>query len=131
MRTGVLVFPGSNCDRDVMIALRKSFNKTPLQIWHKETEIPNLDLIVIPGGFSFGDYLRCGAIAANSPIIKALKDHSSRGGAILGICNGFQILTESHLLPGSLLTNKNLKFICKEVKLITQKTLQNPSVVCT
>jgi len=126
MRTGILVFPGSNCDRDVLVALQISSKKKPLRIWHKETEIPNLDLIVIPGGFSFGDYLRCGSIAAQSPIINALKDHSSRGGAILGICNGFQILIETKLLPGALITNLNLKFICKEVSLITQKTIKNP-----
>ncbi len=126
MRTGILVFPGSNCDRDVMVALQMSTKKKPLKIWHKDTEIPNLDLIVIPGGFSFGDYLRCGSIAAKSPIINALKDHSSRGGAILGICNGFQILIETKLLPGALLTNLNLKFLCKEVSLITQNTLNNP-----
>ncbi len=126
MRTGVLVFPGSNCDRDVIVALKITSKLNPIKIWHKETNIPNLDLIVIPGGFSFGDYLRCGAIAAQSPVINALKNHVSRGGAVLGICNGFQILIEIGLLPGSLIRNKNLKFICKEVSLIIQKTLFNP-----
>ena len=126
MRTGVLVFPGSNCDRDVIVALKITSKLNPIKIWHKETNIPNLDLIVIPGGFSFGDYLRCGAIAAKSPIINALKNHASRGGAILGICNGFQILIETGLLPGSLRRNKNLKFICKEISLIVQKSIISP-----
>ena len=126
MRTGVLVFPGSNCDRDVIVALKVLSKLSPIKIWHKETKIPNLDLIIIPGGFSFGDYLRCGAIAAKSPIINALKNHASRGGAVLGICNGFQILIETGLLPGSLRRNKNLKFICKEISLIIQKSMFNP-----
>ena len=126
MRTGVLVFPGSNCDRDVIVALKVLSKLSPIKIWHKETTIPNLDLIIIPGGFSFGDYLRCGAIAAKSPIINALKNHASRGGAILGICNGFQILIETGLLPGSLRRNKNLKFICKEISLIVQKSIISP-----
>ena len=126
MRTGVIIFPGSNCDRDVILALKKITNSIPIKIWHKETKIPNLDLIVLPGGFSYGDYLRCGAIASKSPIISALKDHIARGAAVLGICNGFQILIETGLLPGALIRNKNLKFICKEVKLIIQKTLKSP-----
>ena len=126
MRAGVIVFPGSNCDRDVIIALKTISNSKPKILWHKETEIPNLDLVVIPGGFSYGDYLRCGAIAAKSPIINSLKDHASRGGSVLGICNGFQILIETKLLPGTLITNKNLNFVCKDISLITQKTRLSP-----
>ena len=126
MRAGVIVFPGSNCDRDVIIALKTISNSKPKILWHKETEIPNLDLVVIPGGFSYGDYLRCGAIAAKSPIINSLKDHASRGGSVLGICNGFQILIETKLLPGTLITNKNLNFVCKDISLITQKTRPSP-----
>ena len=126
MRAGVIVFPGSNCDRDVIIALKTISNSKPKILWHKETEIPNLDLVVIPGGFSYGDYLRCGAIAAKSPIINSLKDHASRGGSVLGICNGFQILIETKLLPGTLITNTNLNFVCKNISLITQKTLPSP-----
>ena len=126
MRAGVIVFPGSNCDRDVIIALKTISNSKPKILWHKETEITNLDLVVIPGGFSYGDYLRCGAIAAKSPIINSLKDHASRGGSVLGICNGFQILIETKLLPGTLITNKNLNFVCKDISLITQNTRPSP-----
>lgn len=126
MRTGVIIFPGSNCDRDVIEALKITFKSRPLKIWHKETEIPNLDLIIIPGGFSFGDYLRCGSIASKSPIINSIKNHVARGAALLGICNGFQILIETGLLPGALVKNKNLKFVCKEVSLIVQDTISNP-----
>ncbi len=126
MRSGIVVFPGSNCDRDVYVALKNTHQNKPLTIWHKETEIPNLDLIIIPGGFSFGDYLRSGAIASKSPIIPSLKNHASRGGAILGICNGFQILLEVGFLPGTLQRNKNLKFICKEAELIINETIDNP-----
>ncbi len=126
MRTGIIVFPGSNCDRDIEVAIKKFSNKNPIRLWHKDTEIPNLDLVVIPGGFSFGDYLRCGAIAAKSPIINAIKNHYSRGSAILGVCNGFQILLETDLLSGSLINNQNLKFLCKNVSLITQSTIESP-----
>ena len=101
MRVAIVVFPGSNCDRDVFEAIKSISKKLPKLIWHKETNIENFDLIVIPGGFTFGDYLRCGALASNSPVIKSIRDHASRGGAILGICNGFQILTETKLLPGT------------------------------
>ena len=125
MKSSVIVFPGSNCDRDIAVALKKLQFKNSM-IWHKETEIPNLDLVVIPGGFSYGDYLRCGAIAAKSPIINSLKDHASRGGSVLGICNGFQILIETKLLPGTLINNKNLNFVCKDISLITQKTRPSP-----
>ena len=126
MRAAVTIFPGSNCDRDMIVALKKIIGKSPLKLWHKDTEIPNLDLIVIPGGFSFGDYLRCGALAARSPIIKNIKNHVSRGGALLGVCNGFQILIESGLLPGSLIRNKKLLFTCRETTIEIQETIQSP-----
>ena len=126
MRSGVAIFPGSNCDRDIIVGLKKITSKIPLKLWHKDTEFPNLDLIVLPGGFSFGDYLRCGALAARSPIIRNIKDHVSRGGALLGICNGFQILIETGILPGSLIRNKKLLFTCRETILEIQKTIENP-----
>ena len=117
MRVSVIVFPGSNCDRDVAVSLKKFSNKSPLMIWHKETSLPDSDLIVLPGGFSYGDYLRCGSIAANSPIMKEVKKSAEKGSSILGICNGFQILTESGLLPGTLIRNQGLSFICKNTSL--------------
>ena len=117
MRVSVIVFPGSNCDRDVDVSLKKFSNKSPLMIWHKETSLPDSDLIVLPGGFSYGDYLRCGSMAANSPIMKEVKKSAEKGSSILGICNGFQILTESGLLPGTLIRNQGLSFICKNTSL--------------
>jgi phosphoribosylformylglycinamidine synthase len=118
MKIAVIVFPGSNCDRDVADALKKSMNKEPHMVWHGESTLPeDLDLIVLPGGFSYGDYLRSGAIAARSPIMGAVIEASEQGRYILGICNGFQILTECGLLPGTLRHNKNLKFICKNTYL--------------
>ena len=117
MRVSVIVFPGSNCDRDVAVSLKKFSNKSPLMIWHKETSLPDSDLIVLPGGFSYGDYLRCGSMAANSPIMKEVKKSAEKGSSILGICNGFQILTESGLLPGTLIRNQGLSFICKNTSL--------------
>ena len=117
MRISVIVFPGSNCDRDVAVSLKKFSNKSPLMIWHKETSLPDSDLIVLPGGFSYGDYLRCGSMAANSPIMKEVKKSAEKGSSILGICNGFQILTESGLLPGTLIRNQGLSFICKNTSL--------------
>ena len=112
MKAGVVVFPGSNCDRDMKVGLESSgFEVTML--WHKDVSVPKLDLIALPGGFSYGDYLRCGAIAAHSPIMQEVKKHAEKGGLVLGVCNGFQILAESGLLPGVLLSNKTLKFICK------------------
>ncbi|MDX1950051.1 MAG: phosphoribosylformylglycinamidine synthase subunit PurQ [Rickettsiales bacterium] len=116
MKAGVLVFPGSNCDRDLVVALKASGFKVEM-IWHKQNELPKLDLVCVPGGFSYGDYLRCGAISAHSNIMKEVKKFADNGGYVLGICNGFQILTEAGLLPGVLMRNKNLKFICKEVYL--------------
>ena len=115
MKAGVVVFPGSNCDRDVKVALEKCGFETQF-LWHKEHYIPeNTDLVVLPGGFSYGDYLRCGAISAHSNIIKEVKQFADKGGYVLGICNGFQVLTETHLLPGTLVRNRDINFICKDV----------------
>ncbi|MGV6813122.1 MAG: phosphoribosylformylglycinamidine synthase subunit PurQ [Brevirhabdus sp.] len=117
MRAGVIVFPGSNCDRDLAEAFRLAGADVTM-IWHKDSTLPEgLDVIGIPGGFSFGDYLRCGAIAAQSPVTRAIVDFAGKGGYVLGICNGFQVLTESGLLPGALIRNANLKFVCKNLEL--------------
>ncbi len=117
MRAAVLVFPGSNCDRDLAMAFRAAGFETDM-VWHKDTALPaGVDLVGVPGGFSYGDYLRCGAIAANSPICRALVTHAERGGFVFGPCNGFQILTETGLLPGALLRNAGLKYICRTVGL--------------
>ena len=117
MKAAVVVFPGSNCDRDLAVAFRAAGAEVEM-VWHKDTELPaGVDIIGVPGGFSFGDYLRCGAIAANSPICRAVKAHAERGGYVLGICNGFQVLTETGMLPGALLRNAGLKYICKTVGL--------------
>jgi phosphoribosylformylglycinamidine synthase len=117
MKAAVLVFPGSNCDRDMEVAFAQAGMQVS-RVWHKDTELPSgVDLVGIPGGFSFGDYLRCGAIAANAPIIPALRAHVDRGGLALGVCNGFQVLTETGLLPGALLRNAGLKYICRTVGL--------------
>lgn len=118
MRAAVVVFPGSNCDRDLAVAFRNAGCQVEM-VWHKDTALPaGIDIVGIPGGFSFGDYLRCGAIAANSPICAEVKAHADRGGFVLGICNGFQVLTETGLLPGALLRNAGLKFICRTVPVI-------------
>ena len=117
MDSAVLVFPGSNCDRDMAVALESVTGRTPIMVWHKETDLPKVDVIAIPGGFSYGDYLRCGAMAAQSPIMPALAGAARAGMPILGVCNGFQILTESGLLPGALMRNGKLKFVCRDVKL--------------
>ncbi|MEO0939829.1 MAG: phosphoribosylformylglycinamidine synthase subunit PurQ [Pseudomonadota bacterium] len=117
MKAAVLVFPGSNCDRDLAVAFRAAGAEVDM-VWHKDTELPaGVDIVGVPGGFSYGDYLRCGAIAANSPICGALKAHVDRGGYALGICNGFQVLTETGLLPGALLRNAGLHYICRTVGL--------------
>ncbi|MEQ3710807.1 MAG: phosphoribosylformylglycinamidine synthase subunit PurQ [Tateyamaria sp.] len=117
MKAAVVVFPGSNCDRDLAVAFRAAGADVEM-VWHKDTDLPSgVDIIGVPGGFSFGDYLRCGAIAANSPICRAVKAHADRGGYVLGICNGFQVLTETGMLPGALLRNADLKYICKTVGL--------------
>jgi phosphoribosylformylglycinamidine synthase len=117
MHAAILVFPGSNCDRDLKVAFERAGARVSM-VWHKDTTLPEgVDLVGVPGGFSYGDYLRCGAIAANSPICRAMVAHAERGGYVLGICNGFQILTETGLLPGALLRNAGLKYICKPVDL--------------
>lgn len=118
MKTACLVFPGSNCDRDAQVALRLATGNEPAMVWHKETTLPDgLDLIVVPGGFSYGDYLRAGAMAAQSPVMRAVKGAAARGVRVIGICNGFQILTEAGLLPGALLRNASMKFVCRDVYL--------------
>jgi phosphoribosylformylglycinamidine synthase len=118
MRAAVIVFPGSNCDRDVAVALERVSGRAPAKIWHKETALPaGLDLVVLPGGFSFGDYLRSGAMSARSPIMNAVKDHAEAGRLVLGICNGFQILTEARLLPGALMRNVGQRFVCRNTPL--------------
>lgn len=123
MKAAVIVFPGSNCDRDLAEAFRKVGGVDPVMVWHKETQLPaGIDVVGVPGGFSFGDYLRCGAIAARSPIVAAVKSFAERGGYVLGICNGFQILTETGLLPGALMRNAGLKFLCKPVGLTVATT---------
>ncbi len=117
MHAAVIVFPGSNCDRDMKVAFENAGAKVTM-VWHKDTDLPKgVDVVGIPGGFSFGDYLRCGAIAANSPICQSVKAHAERGGYALGICNGFQVLTETGLLPGVLLRNSGLKYVCKALDL--------------
>lgn len=118
MSAAVIVFPGSNCDRDCKVAVERSTGERVEMVWHQETELPKgLDLIVLPGGFSYGDYLRCGAMAAQSPVMQAVKKAADDGVAVLGICNGFQILCESGLLPGVLMRNTSLHFICRDVHL--------------
>tara|TARA_B100000315_G_scaffold211376_1_gene208114 strand:- start:1844 stop:2542 length:699 start_codon:yes stop_codon:yes gene_type:complete len=117
MKAAVILFPGSNRERDMVMALEASLGTPPLEIWHGDTELPEVDLIVVPGGFSYGDYLRSGAMAAHSPIIREVKDRAEKGVYVLGVCNGFQILTETGLLPGALMRNAGLKFICKDVHL--------------
>ena len=115
MKAAVLVFPGSNCDRDLKRAFEQAGFSVDM-VWHKDTKLPEgVDLVGVPGGFSYGDYLRCGAIAAQSPISGALKSHADRGGYVFGVCNGFQILTETKLLPGALLQNMSTRYICKTV----------------
>lgn len=122
MRAAVVVFPGSNCDRDLAVAFRAAGADVQM-VWHKDTALPEgIDIVGIPGGFSFGDYLRCGAIAANSPICRSVVAHAERGGYVLGICNGFQVLTETGLLPGALRRNAGLKYICRTVGLTVATT---------
>lgn len=117
MRAAVVVFPGSNCDRDLAVAFEAADCQVDM-VWHKDSDLPQgVDIVGVPGGFSYGDYLRCGAIAAQSPIVRSVRAHAERGGYVLGICNGFQVLTETGLLPGALLRNAGLKYICKTVGL--------------
>ncbi|MGB5593891.1 MAG: phosphoribosylformylglycinamidine synthase subunit PurQ [Crocosphaera sp.] len=115
MKFGVIVFPGSNCDRDISTVTAGLLNQPTRMIWHQETDISDLDVIVIPGGFSYGDYLRCGAIARFSPVIRAVIEQANQGKLVLGICNGFQVLTEVGLLPGALIRNRDLHFICDRI----------------
>ena len=115
MKSKVIVFPGSNCDRDVAVAIRKISGSEPQMVWHKETSLNNSDLIIVPGGFSYGDYLRCGAIASTSPIINEVVKKANEGVPVIGICNGFQILIETSLLDGALIRNNSLSFICRDV----------------
>ncbi len=117
MKFGVVVFPGSNCDRDAFHVLSHVLGQETVFLWHQENDLQGVDAVVIPGGFSFGDYLRCGAIAKFSPVMGAVRRHAERGGPVLGICNGFQILQEAGLLPGALLRNAGLKFLCRQVHL--------------
>lgn len=122
MKFGVIVFPGSNCDHDAWFAINRNLAQPAEFIWHDSASIGDVDAIILPGGFSYGDYLRCGAIAKFSPVMAAVRKFAAEGGPVLGICNGFQILVEAGLLPGALIRNRNLKFICREVRLRTETT---------
>jgi len=115
MRFGIVVFPGSNCDRDVVLVTQGLLGQPTRYLWHQETDLTDVDVVVLPGGFSYGDYLRCGAIARFSPLMGALKNHAQAGKLVIGICNGFQVLTEVGLLPGALIRNRDLHFICDQV----------------
>ena len=117
MKSAVIVFPGSNCDRDVAVALEEISGEKPAMVWHDNTDLPDVDLIVLPGGFSYGDYLRAGAMAAQSRVLRAVREKAEAGTPIVGICNGFQVLTETGLLPGALLRNADLRFVCRLVAL--------------
>lgn len=122
-RAAVITFPGSNCDRDMADALEKISGAAPLRVWHGDAQLPErLDFIALPGGFSYGDYLRCGAIASRSPVMRAVVEAAERDVPVLGVCNGFQILTESGLLPGALLRNSGIRFVCREVALTVENT---------
>jgi phosphoribosylformylglycinamidine synthase len=120
MRVGVIVFPGSNCDHDAWYAINENLHGKAEFIWHQSSNLNGVDAVLLPGGFSYGDYLRCGAIARFSPVMNAVKKFAAEGGLVLGVCNGFQILVEAGLLPGALLRNENLKFICRELRLRTE-----------
>ena len=121
MKAAIIIFPGSNREGDMVMALESSLNEAPIEVWHGDIEMPKVDLIVLPGGFSYGDYLRSGAMAAHSPIISEVKRQAERGVYVLGVCNGFQILTETKLLPGALMRNANLKFICNDIYLKVER----------
>jgi len=128
MRSAVIVFPGSNCDRDLAVAIREVTGRDPAMVWHRETDLPDdIGLIALPGGFSYGDYLRSGAMAARSPIMRAVADAAGRGVPVLGVCNGFQVLTEAGLLPGALMRNAGLSFVCRDVAL----TIDNSQSIFT
>lgn len=121
MQAAVIVFPGSNCDRDVAVCLEAALGRAPLMAWHGDASLPDCDLIVLPGGFSYGDYLRCGSMAANSLIMRDVVAQAQNGARVLGICNGFQVLTECGLLPGVLMQNKGLNFVCRNTRLIIER----------
>ena len=128
MKSAVIVFPGSNCDRDLATALRDVTGEAPAMVWHGDSTLPDsLDLIAVPGGFSYGDYLRSGAMAARSPVMRAVIDAASQGRSVLGVCNGFQVLTEAGLLPGALMRNAGIRFVCRDVML----TVANAQTVFT
>ena len=128
MKSAVIVFPGSNCDRDLAVAIRDVTGSQPTMLWHRETALPDgIDLIAVPGGFTYGDYLRVGAMAARSPVMRAVADAAERGVPVLGVCNGFQILTEAGLLPGALMRNAGLDFVCRDVAL----TVENAQSIFT
>ena len=122
MKAGIVVFPGINRERDMAIALQAGTGARARMVWHTETDLAGLDLIVLPGGFSFGDYLRCGAMAAQSPVMAAVRAHAERGGYVLGVCNGFQILTEAGMLPGALVRNANLRFLSRDCRVRVART---------
>ena len=117
LKAAVIVFPGSNCDRDIQVSLEAALGEPVIMHWHRDVDLPKVDLIAVPGGFSYGDYLRSGAMAANSPVMRTVVERANQGVAVLGICNGFQVLTEARLLPGVLMRNAGLKFVCKDVHL--------------
>ncbi|KYC36644.1 phosphoribosylformylglycinamidine synthase [Scytonema hofmannii PCC 7110] len=122
MKFGVVVFPGSNCDRDVAYVTKNLMGQPTRMVWHQDTELSDLDVVIIPGGFSYGDYLRCGAIAQFSPVMQQVIEHAQKGKPVLGICNGFQVLTEAGLLPGALARNQDLHFICDRVPVKVERT---------
>jgi phosphoribosylformylglycinamidine synthase I len=122
MKSAVVLFPGSNRDHDMVAAIARVTGRAPVTVWHADTDLPDVDLIVLPGGFSYGDYLRTGAIAARSPVMRAVAEQAAAGVAVLGVCNGFQILCEAGLLPGVLMRNASLRFICREVRLRVETT---------
>ena len=123
MNSAVIVFPGSNCDRDLAVAIEQVSGRKPAMVWHRDTDLPdNVDFVAIPGGFSYGDYLRSGAMAARSPIMRAVADAAGRGVPVLGVCNGFQVLTEAGLLPGALMRNAGLHFVCRPVGLTVENS---------
>jgi len=122
MNVSVIVFPGANCDRDAAYVTRDLLGQPTQMVWHEDSDLHNADLVIVPGGFSYGDYLRCGAIAQFSPALKATVEHAHRGGLVIGICNGFQILTEAGLLPGALVRNRDLHFVCDRVPLRVERT---------
>ena len=122
-RAAVITFPGSNCDRDMAVAIERASGSAPLRVWHADAELPErLDFIALPGGFSYGDYLRSGAMAANSPVMRGVKEQAERGVPVLGVCNGFQVLTEAGLLPGALMRNASQNFICRTVALTVENS---------